>query len=97
VAVKSGSAIPTAPAPLGGFVKRPQREADLTLLIWRGPSLRMSDNKTMRAWLMDSYDGVEKLRLSDVDEAQHAYSLGTARETNSVWSTDNSPGSGHVP
>jgi NADPH2:quinone reductase len=29
----------------------------------------MSDNKTMRAWLMDSYDGVEKLRLSNVDEA----------------------------
>jgi NADPH2:quinone reductase len=24
----------------------------------------------MRAWLMDSYDGVENLRLSDVDEAQ---------------------------
>ena len=22
----------------------------------------------MRAWLMDSYDGVEKLRLSDVNE-----------------------------
>ena len=29
----------------------------------------MSDNKSMRAWLMDSYDGVENLRLSDVDEA----------------------------
>jgi NADPH2:quinone reductase len=29
----------------------------------------MADNKTMRAWLMDSYDGVEKLRLSDVNEA----------------------------
>jgi NADPH:quinone reductase-like Zn-dependent oxidoreductase len=24
----------------------------------------------MRAWLMDSYDGVEKLRLSDVEEGQ---------------------------
>src|SRR5208337_3034110 len=32
--------------------------------------LPLSDNKTMRAWLMDSYDGVEKLRLSEVDEAQ---------------------------
>ena len=30
----------------------------------------MPDNKIMRAWLMDSYDGVEKLRLSDVEEAQ---------------------------
>jgi NADPH2:quinone reductase len=30
----------------------------------------MSDNKTMRAWLMDSYDGVEKLRLSEVDDPQ---------------------------
>jgi NADPH2:quinone reductase len=29
----------------------------------------MADNKTMRAWLMDSYEGVEKLRLSDVNEA----------------------------
>jgi hypothetical protein len=29
----------------------------------------MADNKTMRAWLMDSCDGVEKLRLSDVEEA----------------------------
>jgi hypothetical protein len=24
----------------------------------------------MRAWLMDSYDGVETLRLAEVDEAQ---------------------------
>lgn len=30
----------------------------------------MPDNKTMRAWLMDSYGGVEKLRLSEVDEAR---------------------------
>jgi NADPH2:quinone reductase len=30
----------------------------------------MPNNKTMRAWLMDSYDGVENLRLSEVDEAR---------------------------
>ena len=35
----------------------------------------MSDNKTMRAWLMDSYDGVEKLRLSDVDDPQPAITV----------------------
>jgi NADPH2:quinone reductase len=28
----------------------------------------LSDNETMRAWLMDSYDGVENLRLSEVDD-----------------------------
>ena len=38
-------------------------------LVAGGPDFRMADNKTMRAWLMDSYDGVEKLRLADVDEA----------------------------
>src|ERR1039457_2623726 len=30
---------------------------------------RMGNNRNMRAWLMDSYDGVEKLRLGEVDAA----------------------------
>ncbi len=31
-------------------------------------SLGMADNRTMRAWLLDAYDGVEKLRLSEAPD-----------------------------
>jgi hypothetical protein len=46
-----------------------RRQLIVSDLVAGGPDCRMADNKTMRAWLMDSYDGVEKLRLSDVNQA----------------------------